>query len=262
MVVSRSPERSRQRRDEILRLAADGGPASVAELAARFGVTASTIRRDLGRLSGDGRLARTYGGAIALPTEPSLAQRGGEALAAKRSIAALAVRQLEAGASVLLDAGTTVALAAHALPTELDLRVTTTSLPVLGYLAGRTDVETTCLGGRLRQLSNAFVGPLTEAALERLTFDVAFLGADGVSSDGGLCEAEPEQTRLKELMARQAERVFVLAHAAKLDHRPFHAWARLDRPWNLITDADAPAQVVAELRAAGIDVIIAPWQEP
>lgn len=260
-MVSRSPERSRQRRAEILRLAADGGPANVAELAARFGVTASTIRRDLGRLSGDGRLARTYGGAIAVPAEPSMAQRGGEALAAKRSIAAWAALLLEPGASVLLDAGTTVAQVARILPVEVDLRVTTTSLPVLAQLAGRADVETTCLGGRLRPLSDAFVGPLTEAALERLSFDIAFLGADGVSRDGGLCEAEPEQTRLKELMARRADRVFVLAHAAKLDHRPFHAWARIDGPWTLITDADAPSKIVAEFRAAGIDVIIAQRME-
>lgn len=258
--MTQQPMRSRQRREEILRLATDHGLASVEDLASRFGVTASTIRRDLAQLSGNGRLARTYGGAIAVPVgaESSLVQRDSEAFDAKRSIADWAASQLTPGASVLLDAGTTVALVARNLPEGLDLQVTTASIPVIGHLHSRRDIATTCLGGRVRPLSDAFVGPLTEAALERLSFDFAFLGADGVTSDGGICEAEPEQTRLKELMARQARQVFVLVHAAKLNHRPFHAWARLDRPWTVVTDADAPDKVVAEFRASGIDVVVVP----
>ena len=62
---------------EIVRLATTTGLASVEELSARFGVTASTIRRDLAKLTAQGRLARTYGGAIALARHPeaSLRQR-------------------------------------------------------------------------------------------------------------------------------------------------------------------------------------------
>ncbi|GAB3760642.1 DeoR/GlpR family DNA-binding transcription regulator [Microlunatus parietis] len=250
-----------QRRAEILRLATDRGPAGVAELAERFGVTASTIRRDLARLSGTGRLARTYGGAMAVP-ESSLRQRGGEAAEAKRSIAGWAAGRIEPGTSVLLDAGSTVAQVARLLPAGLGVTVTTASIPVIGQLHGRGDVATICLGGRVRALSDAFVGPLTEAALERLSFDVAFLGADGVTSDSGLCEAEPEQTRLKELMARRSRQVYVLAHAAKLNHRPFHAWARLDRPWTLVTDVGAPDEVVAEFRAGGVEVVVVPSGRP
>ena len=51
----------------------------------QFEVTASTIRRDLALLNGQGRLARTYGGAMALGAHPeaSLRQRTGEALRAE-----------------------------------------------------------------------------------------------------------------------------------------------------------------------------------
>jgi DeoR/GlpR family transcriptional regulator of sugar metabolism len=91
-----------------------------------------------------------------------------------------------------------------------------------------------------------------------MSFDAAFLGADGVTSDGGLCEAELEQTRLKELMARRANTVYVLVHAAKLNHRPFRSWARLDRPFTIVTDDEAPADVVAEFRRAGRDLVVVP----
>src|ERR671911_2166402 len=69
------------RREEIYHLAVTTGLASVEELSARFEVTASTIRRDLALLNGQGRLARTYGGAMALGAHPeaSLRQCTGEA---------------------------------------------------------------------------------------------------------------------------------------------------------------------------------------
>ena len=86
--------RSEHRRNEIARLAASHGLTSVEELSARLGVTASTIRRDLALLTAQGKLARTYGGALSLEPHPeaSLRQRLGEAHEAKQAIAALGRR--------------------------------------------------------------------------------------------------------------------------------------------------------------------------
>jgi len=249
---------SRYRREEIVRLATTSGLASVEELAAAFDVTASTIRRDLAQLTAEGRLARTYGGAMALlaRSETSLRQRVGEAYEAKRGIARWAAHQVAAGETVLLDAGSTVGALAHELRWTAPLTVVTTGLTSIEALADAEDVHVECLGGTLRHLSQGFVGPLTEAALERMTFDRVFLGADGVTADRGICEAALEQTRLKELMARQAQRVYVLAHAAKLGRSPFHAWAQLPAGWTLVTDRGAGPGAVAPFLAAGVDVVV------
>ncbi|WP_260024272.1 DeoR/GlpR family DNA-binding transcription regulator [Microbacterium enclense] len=253
--------RTRERREEILTLAADVGLANVEDLAERFGVTASTIRRDLAHLSDDGRLARTYGGAIStshLP-EASLLQRRSEALDAKRAITSWAADQIERGDSVFLDAGSTTALLARELSSRnFPATVTTSSLPVVTQLSTSTAMAVQCLGGRLRPLSGAFVGPLAEASLDRMSFDRAFVSVDGVTIDRGLCEAELEQTRFKEIVARRTRSLYVLAHAAKLGHAPFDAWARLDLPWTLVTDESAPATVVEDFRSAGITVVVAP----
>jgi DeoR/GlpR family transcriptional regulator of sugar metabolism len=249
---------SRQRREEIVALATTTGLASVEELATAFEVTASTIRRDLAQLTAEGRLARTYGGAMALlaHSETSLRQRSSEAHEAKRGIARWAASQVRAGETVLLDAGSTVGALAHELRGTSPLTVATTGLTALEELADVDDVHVECLGGTLRHVSHGFVGPLTEAALERMTFDRVFLGADGVTADQGICEAELEQTRLKELMARRAERVYVLAHAAKLGRRPFHAWFRLTDEWTLVTDDTVESDALAPFLAAGIDVVV------
>ncbi|MFH8573749.1 DeoR/GlpR family DNA-binding transcription regulator [Streptomyces sp. NPDC017993] len=250
---------STERRDRIVRLATTTGLASVEELSQLFGVTPSTIRRDLARLHSDGRLARTYGGAIALTAHPeaSLRQRTGEAFEAKQAIARWAAAQVRPGETLLLDAGSTVGALAHELRGAQDLTVATTGLTALQELADVETVHIECLGGTLRPLSQGFVGPLTEAALERMTYDRVFLGADGVSPEHGICEADLRQTRLKELMARRSEVVYVLAHAAKLGRRPFHAWATLPEGWTLVTDGSADPDLVRELRRRGITVVLA-----
>ncbi|MCP2167635.1 DeoR/GlpR family DNA-binding transcription regulator [Goodfellowiella coeruleoviolacea] len=255
---------SRERRDQIVRLATETGLASVDELSRMFGVTASTIRRDLARLTAEGRLARTYGGAIAVTAHPesSLRQRIGEDFHAKQAIARWAATQIQAGETILLDAGSTVGALAHELRHADLLTVATTGLTALLELADVETVHVECLGGTLRPLSQGFVGPLTEAALERMTFDRVFLGTDGINADGGICEADLRQTRLKELMARRATQVYVLAHAAKLNHSPFHAWARLPLPWTLVTDAHADPDFLDTLRTHGIHVVVATHQPP
>ncbi|HUR02923.1 MAG TPA: DeoR/GlpR family DNA-binding transcription regulator [Nonomuraea sp.] len=253
--MSRNPDR---RRAEIVRMATTSGLASVEELSSTFDVTSSTIRRDLARLTAQGLLARTYGGAMAVVAHPedSLRQRFGDAFEAKRGIARWAAQQTGAGESVLLDAGSTVAALAHELRSSTQLLIATTSLTVLKELDDVEGLHVECLGGRLRHLSQGFVGPITETSLERMSFDRVFLGADGVTADRGICEADLQQTRLKELMARSAEKTYVLAHAAKLGRRPFHAWVQLPRPWTLVTDASAPEDALAPFSAEGVEVVV------
>ncbi|MPY59596.1 DeoR/GlpR family DNA-binding transcription regulator [Streptomyces spongiae] len=249
---------SKARRDQIVHLATTTGLASVDELSQLFGVTASTIRRDLAKLTADGRLARTYGGAMALSAHPeaSLRQRIGEAFEAKQAIARWAAEQVRPGETLLLDAGSTVGALAYELRTTEDITVATTGLTALQALADVETVHVECLGGTLRPLSQGFVGPLTEAALERMTFDRVFLGTDGISPELGICEADLRQTRLKELMAARADHVYVLAHAAKLGRRPFHAWTPLCEGWTLVTDVDAEPGVLEALRARGVTTVV------
>lgn len=252
---------AKERRHEIARLARTSGLASVDDLSERLGVTASTIRRDLARLTADGQLARTYGGVISLAhPEAPLKQRLAEAYGPKHDIARWAAAQVTPGEVILLDAGSTASALADELvrlaPSELT--VITAGLGAMTSLAEETGFDVIALGGRLRPLSNAFVGPLAEHAVSRMTFDRAFMGADGVDAELGICEAVLEQTRLKEAAMARAEKVYVLAHGAKLGARPFHAWAALPAGCTLVTDESAPPAQVRLFEAAGVEVVIAP----
>ncbi len=246
-----------QRRDEIGRMALSDGLTSVEDLSRAFGVTPSTIRRDLAHLTEVGVLARTYGGAIALPTHPesSLTERRSQSHQAKRAIGLWAASQVRAGESVLLDAGTTTAELARALRGTSPLRLATIGLTPLAAISGAPGIEAICLGGHLRDISQGFEGPITEMALEQLSFDAVFLGCDGLTAERGICEASIAQTRLKEMMIRSAERTFVLAHGGKLGTAPFNAWVRMPPAWTLVTDESAPPSQVAAFERRGVQVI-------
>jgi DeoR/GlpR family transcriptional regulator of sugar metabolism len=204
------------------------------------------------------RRARTVIGATALrsPRAGSSPERTAKAVDATRGIARWAAKQIRSGETVLLDAGSTVAALARQLRSARNLTVATTSLAVLQELSEAESIHVECLGGTLRYVSGGFVGPLAEAALERMTFDRAFLGADGITVEDGICAVDLQQTQLKELVARRADQTYVLVHSAALGRRPGHAWAPLPRGWTLVTDDSAEAASLAPFRAHDADIIV------
>jgi DeoR/GlpR family transcriptional regulator of sugar metabolism len=251
-----------ERREQILAWLAHGA-ARVDELAGMLDVTESTIRRDLIHLREQGHIVRTYGGAVVGPpaspvAEQSLDERAVLARREKDAIARHATRYVTSARTILLDAGTTTGRLAHHLVHARGLTVATNGLTALAELARAEDVEVIVLGGRLRHVSQGLVGPITEQVLRRITAQAAFLGADGLVAGRGICEADASQTWLKELMAAQAERVYVLADSSKLGHAPFDVWAPLDLPWTLITDDGAAEEQLEQFRAlpqASVDVV-------
>lgn len=149
---------------------------------------------------------------------------------------------------VILDAGTTTGRLAHYLRGRVGLTVVTCGLSALRELVDDPDIALVLLGGRVRHVSEGTVGPYAELTLRRITAGAAFLGADGLAAGRGICEADPAQTSLKELMAARAREVYVLADSTKLGHPPLDAWAPLDRPWTLVTDSAARPDQLAPFR--------------
>lgn len=248
--------RTSRRRQRILELIG-AGEEDVDVLAGMLDVSASTIRRDLAVMSEEGRVTRTYGGAVLAHAQPeqALSARENENRAAKDAIARTAAAMIDDGDRVLLDAGSTVGALGRLLASRL-LHVVTGNLPLVPILANAPPLDLVVLAGAVRPISMGVVGPLAELTLRRITVDKAFLGCDGVVAGRGLCEASADQTSLKELMAAQAADVFVLADASKLGRASQQFWALLPRRWTLITDATATDEQIAPfVRHHGVQVI-------
>ncbi|WP_419757554.1 DeoR/GlpR family DNA-binding transcription regulator [Acidisoma sp.] len=252
---------SRSRREAIVAECAQGS-VDVDRLAARFGVTASTIRRDLQTLSAQHAITRTYGGAVLTTghvseAEESLQARRDLHRDAKAAIAALARSLLHDGERLILDGGSTVEAFGRGLHGRRH-QVITNNLPLLPILAAEPGIEVLVLGGSLRAISMTTNGPLAEQGLRQIAADRCFLSADGVVAGRGLCEATLEQVALKSMMMTQAAEVFVLADASKLGRTSQPFWALLDRPLTLITDAHASAEQCRPFEDQGVQVMRAP----
>lgn len=255
------PERSfaPARRERLLAIVRARRAVRAEELRAELGVSPATIRRDLEELEASGELRRVHGGAVSVdarPVEAGFADQAGIHAPAKARIAARAAALIREGETLFLDSGSTVLALAHLLAGRADLTVVTNSLPVIVALAGRGP-RLIVLGGELRPLSQALVGPLTGPVAERLFVDRAFLGTFGLSLDAGLTTSDPAEAYTKELILSRAREAVLLADASKLGTRSFAHAGRLDQLDLLVTDAPLDARASSVFADAGVRVIVA-----
>jgi DeoR/GlpR family transcriptional regulator of sugar metabolism len=227
--------------------------ANVEQLSATLGVSEATVRRDLTTLARQRRLVRTYGGATALigvhEPEASLDERKSTQREQKEAIAQAAALHVRDGDTVMLDGGTTCAALARHLYARQDLHVVTNNLLVVSTLANARGIQLTLIGGDVRGSSMSTLGPLAELVLSRLSVDKAFLGADGVVAEFGLCEASAQQAYLKDCIIRRAAQIVVLADTDKLGRARQQHWTPIEREWHLITSALADEASLAPFRA-------------
>ena len=255
---------ARERRARIAALVEESDQVEVSVLAARFGLTDTSIRRDLLLLEGQGRLKRIHGGAIA----SHLALRQGvygtksrEHRDEKRRIAAAAADLIHPGDAVLFDSGTTVALVpaqvTPALRSRSSITAVTHSLPVIQEIGAWEGPHLVALGGLFLPDYEAFVGPQTVASLKGLSADLAFLGCDGLTIEAGITTPHVLVAEVGATMAARARRVVALADSSKLGRYGFTTIVPLGEVDVLITDSAASPEQLATIRAAGIEVIVA-----
>jgi DeoR/GlpR family transcriptional regulator of sugar metabolism len=197
---------------------------TVAEVEARFGVSAMTARRDLADLERRGIARRTHGGAV-LPTasahEDSFARRLTVDTAAKQRLAGVATESLSSGETVFLDSSTTsYFVARRMIESGLAATVLTNSLPIMELLfeEGR-NLELISMGGSLRRLTRSFVGPAAVRTIQTYFADRLFLSVKGITEAGALTDADPLEAEVKRTMIEQAGESTVLVDASKFGVR-------------------------------------------
>jgi DeoR/GlpR family transcriptional regulator of sugar metabolism len=233
------------------------GSVTVAEVEARFGVSAMTARRDLAELERRGVVRRTHGGAV-LPTpsahEDSFARRLNAAAPAKRRLAEAAVALLAPRQAVFLDSSTTSHFVARRMiETGIPATVLTNSLPVMELIfsEGGPHLELIAMGGHLRRVSRSFVGPFAVRTVQGHFADRLFLSVKGVTTSGVLTDADPLEAELKRAMIGQAAQSTLLIDRSKLSVHGLTAIASAAELAGVIAYGVSEAEASA-LRAAGV----------
>ncbi|MGY1834897.1 DeoR/GlpR family DNA-binding transcription regulator [Blastococcus sp. SYSU DS0510] len=228
-----------ERLDVTLRLVRNAGTATLADLAARLGVSEMTVRRDLDELQRRGLVRRIRGGATAVDApENDFAARAGWQAGLKERIGRAAAEHVPPGSTVLLDAGTTTVHVARALLGRAPLTVAALSLPVAAVLADQPGIRLLVVGGEVRAGEGSLAGPVTAAVLAALSFDVFVMSIGGITP-AGWSEFTLEDAAVKQVGLRQADRTLVVADGSKLGVRAFARVADLPAAGRLVTDAGA-----------------------
>jgi DeoR/GlpR family transcriptional regulator of sugar metabolism len=224
VIVTAPPLSPEERQAEILVLLASRPRLAVGELAALFGTSEDSVRRDLRQLERDGRVRRVHGAVLpaAAPLVPFSA-RGEARVAAKARIAAVAAACVRDDMTVFVDGGTTALAVARALPRERRLTVVTPSLPAAEALADHPFVTVVVIGGVLDPVSRSSVGAAAVAAVRAVRADLCLLGLCSIDPVAGITATGFEEAEVKRAMLDSSAAVLAVATADKLGcASPFH----------------------------------------
>ena len=165
------------------------------------------------------------------------------------------------GETVILDVGTTTTEAARALAARTSLAgvtVLTSALNIALELEPTIPrLTVVVLGGTLRPLQHSLVDPLAALALAQVNAHTLLLGCNGVDPVAGVTNVNLPEAVVKRRLIAASRRRIVLADGSKLGTVHVARLCALDEVDAVVTGPSADPGVVDDLRARGVDVLVA-----
>ena len=252
-----------EREAAIFRLISDSGFVSFRELERKVDASPATIRRDLERLSVEGRVVRIFGGAK-LPSEAAAVssltgvpfhQNIGLNRAAKEVIGKAAAAQCQPGEGVIIDGGsTTLQMCPHL--EGLGLQVLTNSLHIVSALLPQASTRITLPGGAVFREQNIILSAAGDDLMPRFHAPKLFMGAAAVGPQG-IMQADVVLVAAERRFIERAEQVILLVDSSKFEGSSGHVVCDLAEIDIVVTDDGIRPPHREMLESAGIAVVIA-----
>lgn len=248
-----------ERRSRIYRYALEKGSVNVTDLAKLFDVAENTIRNDLQALHVQGRLIRSYGGAIVKepirPAEPYSATKESNMLQ-KSAIGERAASYLPDSGFVFINAGSTTKQLITHVPEGWQAHVTTNSPEIALFLSAEKGVEVDLLGGRMERESLETDGSLSESALADQYWDMAFIGISAIDPSHGITGISRRVSALECRVMSHSRKVIGLCDSSKFSRYSHSRSAAVDILSVLVTDDGVSELVRKEFSDLGVTLDI------
>lgn len=206
---------------------------TVHELLTEIQTSPATLRRDFHVLEKKGLVVRVHGGIIhpeAFRGELPYDYRRTQAQEAKAEMAELAASLVSPSANIFIDAGTTFIELGRRLFSRGDITIYTNSI-TLAYSLHTQNVRVVCIGGEVKVVSKALVGGMADQWLGHLNFDIAFIGASGLSESEGAYATSIDEAHVKQLAMKRTKRKVLMADSSKWNQPEtvlFGQWSQFD----------------------------------
>ncbi len=205
------------RQSQIIKFLNANHNTDVNEIARHFGVTPTSIRRDLVKLEASGLVKRTHGRAQLASASPpkDYAARGALFSEEKERIARAALQFIQPRQAILFDSGTTTLALAKLLSSgrHRELTVITATLPIASELASSGQVLVS--GGLVQAEAMSLIGPEADAYMRNITCDMAFMGSSGIRRGVGFTASSPFFMSIKKEMLKATKHAIALVDSSK-----------------------------------------------
>ncbi len=251
-----------ERHAQILEMLSRDGKVLVKELAEKFGVTEDSIRKDLSTLELDGKLKRTYGGAVSIEEKLQMTEANRRRVSdveAKRKIAAAAVKLMQPQDLIFLDISTiSIAVAQILEKSNANYKILTNMVDVLVMLARNPKIELFFAGGLINRSRDGFSDGLNLEFISRFRPDVAFIGAFGVDiKKNSLTSRDTAGGIHKARMIEVSKTTYVIAESRKIGVEGAYSFAKLGDVNGLIIETQLPDDLTAAAEKLGVRIITA-----
>jgi DeoR family transcriptional regulator, glycerol-3-phosphate regulon repressor len=246
-----------ERHQAIVELARAENRVSVDALAAHFGVSVQTIRKDLNQLCEQRLLTRIHGGATLPSGVENLEYEARRRIAAeaKDAIGRAAASLIPNDASLFINIGTTTEAVSQALLDHTGLLIITNNINVANRMRVYPRFEVVIAGGVVRPSDGGIVGEAAAGFFSQFKVDYAIIGASALDDEGTLLDYDYREVKVAQAIIANARHVILVADQSKFTRSAPVRIARIDQITTFVTDHCPSERFRAQCRAAGVELI-------
>ena len=233
-----------ERKVRIMELIRKNGFVSVRELMKLFGISRSSIMRDLKELDQQGFIYRKHGGASLKNTsdlmsrfnEPAVREKEMINSEAKRMVCRKASELVTDGNNIYIDSGTTVLWMREYLK-DKQINIVTPNALLLTKIPESFKGNIILLGGDYSIPLESVSGMITSGMLENYSFDYSFLTANGTDfTRGEVYGYNVAYSNNKKTVLQRSRKAELLIDSSKLQLTGFCKWADIREFDNIFID--------------------------
>lgn len=251
-----------QRKEEIIKLLKDNKEYRIDKLCKYFGISLSSIHRDLNELKREGRI-RKFHGIVMLSVSKDIETKNTIRLRTnidlKKKLAEKAMEFIEDGDCVFIDNSTTCYYFAEALSESnfRNLVLVTNSCIIPELFISNEFIQVVSTGGLLLKELNCYVGSCAIDTINKFNGNKFFFSVAAISIKGELSDIyRPDVNAVKREMLKKSENHICLVDSSKFNNTGQSIVFSLSEIDKLITDNDIETHIKKELMNNGVDLII------
>ncbi len=251
-----------ERHEVILDMINKEGKVNVKELSKTFNISESMIRKDLQSLEKNGKLKRTYGGAIQLERtlvdeEDFIITRVYRNREAKSEIAHKALDLIQDDDIIFLDISSTSYLLAKMLVNSNKNITIITNMPLLASMIKSTNEQKFIfIGGDYNTLAGGNIGSQAIEQISKYRCSKCFIGCIGINlDDGSLTALNSEDSHTKKAIMDISKESYLFAPSMYFKQDGLFNFANLIDFKGVITEIKPDDKTMSALNQYGVEVI-------